>query len=163
MILGLVEKHLMMYVNIFLGFPSSTDGKESACNAGDSGSIPGWGRSPGEWNGNPLQYSCLENSVDRGAWWATVHGVAKSQHDWATNRFHFHICKDLLLGSLLSSIDQCACVYGSTKLFWLLLLYSKFWNQKIWDLQLCSYFSRLFLVFRVCWDSMCETYKNEKH
>ena len=81
MILGPVEKHLMMYVNIFLGFPSSTDGKESACNAGDSGSIPGWGRSPGEGNGNPLQYSCLENSVDRGAWWATVHGVAKSQHD----------------------------------------------------------------------------------
>ena len=48
-------------------------------NAGDSGCIPGWGRSPGKGNGNPLQYSCLENSMDRGAWWATVHGVAKSQ------------------------------------------------------------------------------------
>ena len=47
--------------------------------AGDPGSITGWGRSPGEGNGNPLQYSCLENSMDRGAWWATVHGVAKSQ------------------------------------------------------------------------------------
>ena len=53
--------------------------KESACNAGDLGSIPGSGRSPGEGNGNPLQYSCLENSMDGGAWWATVHGVAKSQ------------------------------------------------------------------------------------
>ena len=53
--------------------------KASACNAGDPGSIPGSGRSPGEGNGNPLQYSCLENPMGRGAWWATVHGVAKSQ------------------------------------------------------------------------------------
>ena len=53
--------------------------KASACNAGDVGSIPGSGRSPGEGNGNPLQYSCHENPMDRGAWWATVHGVAKSQ------------------------------------------------------------------------------------
>ena len=54
-------------------------GKESACNVGDVGSIPGLGRSPGEGNGNPLQCSCLENPMDRGAWWATVHGVTKSQ------------------------------------------------------------------------------------
>ena len=54
------------------------DGKESACNAGDPGSIPGLGRSPGEGNGNPLQYSCQENSMDRGTWWVTVHVVAKS-------------------------------------------------------------------------------------
>ena len=60
------------------GFPGSSDGKESACNAGDQGSIPGLGRSPGEGSGNPLQYSCLENPLDRGALWATVHGVAKS-------------------------------------------------------------------------------------
>ena len=60
-------------------FPAGSDGKESACNAGDLGSIPGLGRSSGEGNGNPLQYSCLENSTDRGACWATVHGVAKSQ------------------------------------------------------------------------------------
>ena len=51
--------------------------KVSACNAADSGLIPGLGRSPGEGNGNPLQYSCLENPMDGGAWWATVHGVAK--------------------------------------------------------------------------------------
>ena len=59
--------------------PFSSDGKASACNAGDLGSIPGSGRSPGEGNGNPLQYSCLENPMDGGAWGATVHRVAKSQ------------------------------------------------------------------------------------
>ena len=60
------------------GFPHSSVGKESACDAGDPGSIPGLGKSPGEGNGNLLQYSCLENSMDRGAWWTTVHGVEKS-------------------------------------------------------------------------------------
>ena len=63
------------------GFPGDSDGKESTCNAGTVGSIPGSGRSPGEGNGNPLQYSCLENSMDRGAWWATVYGVAQSLSD----------------------------------------------------------------------------------
>ena len=60
-------------------FPGGSDGKESACNAGDPSLIPGSGRSPGEWNGYTLQYSCLKNSTDRGAWQATVHGVTKSQ------------------------------------------------------------------------------------
>ena len=60
------------------GFSGGSDGKEFACNAGDLGSILGSKRSSREGNGNPLQYSCLENSMDRGAWWATVHGVAKS-------------------------------------------------------------------------------------
>ena len=60
------------------GFPGGSDSKVSVCNAGDLGSIPGSGRSPGEGKGNPLQYSCLESPMDRGAWWATVHGVAKS-------------------------------------------------------------------------------------
>ena len=59
---------------IMMSFPGGSDGKESACNAGDPGSIPGLGRPLGEENGNPLQYSCLENSMDRGAWQATVHG-----------------------------------------------------------------------------------------
>ena len=62
-----------------LGFPGGSESKESACNAGVLGSIPGLGRSPGEGNVNPLQYSCLENPIDRGACWATVHGVVKSQ------------------------------------------------------------------------------------
>ena len=61
-----------------LGFLGGSDGKESACNAGDLGSIPGSGRFPGEGNGHPFQYSGLENPMDRGAGWATVHGVAKS-------------------------------------------------------------------------------------
>ena len=59
------------------GFPGGSDGKESVHNAEDLALIPGWGRSPGEGNGNPLQYFCLENPVDRGAWPARVHGVAK--------------------------------------------------------------------------------------
>ena len=63
------------------GFPSSSAGKESTCNAGDMGSISGLGRSPGEGNGNPLQYSCLENPMDRRTWQATVHGVARVGHD----------------------------------------------------------------------------------
>ena len=62
-----------------MGFPGASDSKESIYNAGDLGSIPGSGRSPGEGNGNPLQYSYLENSMDRGAGWATVQGVSKSQ------------------------------------------------------------------------------------
>ena len=62
-----------------LGFPGGSEVKVSACNAGDLGSIPGSGRSPGERNGDSLQYSCLENPMDGGAWWATVHGVAKSR------------------------------------------------------------------------------------
>ena len=62
-----------------MGFPGGSDGKESAYNVGDLGSIPGLGRSPGGGHGNLLQYSCLESFTDRGAWWATVHGVTKSQ------------------------------------------------------------------------------------
>ena len=60
-----------------MSFPGGSDGKESACNAGDLGSIPGLRRSPGGGHGNPLQYSCLENPMDRGAWQAIVHGVTK--------------------------------------------------------------------------------------
>ena len=65
-----------------MGFPDGSMGKESTCNAGDTGdagSIPGSGRFPGGRKGNPLQYSCLKSPMDRGAWWDTVHGVAKSR------------------------------------------------------------------------------------
>ena len=62
-----------------MGFPGGSEGKESACNAGDLGLIPGLGRSPGGGHGNPLQYFCLENPMDRGAWQAMVHRVAQSQ------------------------------------------------------------------------------------
>ena len=61
------------------GFPGGSEVKASACNAGDPGSTPEWGRSPGEGNGSPLHYSCLENPMEGGAWYATVHGVTKSQ------------------------------------------------------------------------------------
>ena len=69
----------MLTIRYCLGFPGGLDCKESACNAGDSDLIPGLERSPGEGNGNPLQYSCLENPRDRGAWWAAVSGVAQSR------------------------------------------------------------------------------------
>jgi len=74
--------------------------KASACNVGDLGSIPGLGRSPGEGNGNSLQYSCLENPVDRGAWWATVHGVTKS---WTRLRNFTSLHHNLYLSIHLSA------------------------------------------------------------
>ena len=79
-------------VEIFSGGSVS---KASVYNAGDPGSIPGSGRSPGEGNGHPLRYSCLENSMDRGAWLAAAHGVAKSQTrlSYCTFTFYFHHCK----------------------------------------------------------------------
>ena len=67
-----------------MGFPDGSDGKESACNEGGRGSMPGSGRSLGEGNGNPLEYSCLGSPMDRGAWRATVHGVAESNTTEAT-------------------------------------------------------------------------------
>ena len=74
-------------------FPGSSDGKAYSYNVGDLGSISGLGRSPGEGNGNPPQYSCLENPMDQGAWWATVHGVSKS---W-TRLSNFILCKTYIL------------------------------------------------------------------
>ena len=84
-----------------MGFPRDSDGEESACNAGDQteGLIPRSGRAPGEGHGNPLQYSRLEDPMDRGAWWATAHGVAKSwtRHGWVWEPFEHH--------SALSSVE----------------------------------------------------------
>ena len=79
---GKYERHqetVGVFCNKAGGLPCSSNSKESACNAGDQGSIPGLGSSSGEGNGNPLHYSCLEKSMDREAWRATVHGVAESQ------------------------------------------------------------------------------------
>ena len=75
----------------FKGFPGGSDGKAFACNAGDLGLTPSLGRSPGEGNGYLLEYSCLENPMDRGAWWATVHGIAMSQTRLTDLHFHSHI------------------------------------------------------------------------
>ena len=81
---------------VLWGFLPSSVGKAFACNEGDLGLIPGLGRSPGEGNGNPLQYSCLENPMDRGAWWATVRGISRVRHDLALSLgaladFHIHV------------------------------------------------------------------------
>ena len=79
------KKKIALLISLAVGgFPRSSVGKESACNAGDLGSIPGSGRPPGEGNGNPLQYSCLESLMERGAWQSTVHGVARGGHNLVT-------------------------------------------------------------------------------
>ena len=81
------SRHLLISCLQFLG---GSDSKASACNSRDLGLIPGSGRSPGEGNGNPLQYSCLENSMNGGTWWAAVHGVAKSRTRLSDFIFTFH-------------------------------------------------------------------------
>ena len=73
-----------LFFYVYKDFPGGSEGKASVYNVGNLGSIPGLGRSPGEGNGNPLQYTCLENPMDRRAWWATVHGVARVGDDLAT-------------------------------------------------------------------------------
>ena len=89
-------------------FPGDWDDKKSACNAGELSSTPGSGRSPRGGNGNPFQHSCLENPMDRGAWQATVHGVAKSQtwlRDW-----HFHFQRvDIVPTAAWICLDQLLC------------------------------------------------------
>ena len=92
-----------------MGFPGGSDGKESACKMGDLGSIPGSGRSPGEENSYPLQYSCLENSMDRSAWWATVHGVAKSWTQLSNFHFTFFPLVTISLWVCFSSVNKFIC------------------------------------------------------
>ena len=92
-----IHIYMFIYVYIYIGLPWWLSGIESACSTKDLGSIPGLGRSPGGGCGNSLQYFCLENSMDRGAWWATVHGVT---HSWtclkrlssSSRRIYTHIC-----------------------------------------------------------------------
>ena len=87
-------------------FPCGSDGEATAHNPGDPGLISGWGRSPGEGNGTPLQHSCLENPMDGGAWWAAVHGLAKSRTQ--INNFTFFLFF-LLHVYLSSSVERGAC------------------------------------------------------
>ena len=92
-----VNKVISLFFNtlsrFIMGFPGGSEVKASASNAGDPGSFPGSGRYPGEGNGNPLQYSCLENPMDGGAWRATVHGSQRVGHDCATSlHFHSQVC-----------------------------------------------------------------------
>ena len=93
----LLGRKMMCMCASCMGLPDGSDIKESACDSGDWGSIPGSGRSPGEGNGNPLQYSCLGNSMDRGAWRVTVHGVARSWTRLSNLHFHFYFSLSLFI------------------------------------------------------------------
>ena len=96
-------------VYTYSGFPGGSVGKESACNAGDLALIPGLGRSPGEGNGNPLQYSCLENSKDRGAWWVTVQVVIHTVKYYSASKWKetgIHTTWTILEDIMLSKIGQ---------------------------------------------------------
>ena len=91
----------LLFGYIILGFTGGSAGKESVCNAGDLGLIPGLGRSPGEGNGNPLQYSCLKNSMDRGGLWATVHEAAELDRTegLSTHTLRTQLCLFCILSS----------------------------------------------------------------
>ena len=106
-----------------MGFPGGSDGKASACNVGDLGLIPGSGRSPGEGNGNPLQYSCLENSMEGGAWYTTVHGGVTNQTRLSSFTGSLHCeCRVLATGPPGKFPAKCfiSCLW--TRLFLLLML-----------------------------------------
>ena len=94
-------------------FPGGSDGKESACNAGNPGSISGLERCPGEGNGNPVLYYCLGNLTDRGGWWAAVHGVAKSWVRLNDGHFHFTFSSIKWLSMSGRTLD-----HSSEKLSW---------------------------------------------
>ena len=144
-LLNFISDHEMLIramVYSVLGFPGGSEVKASACNAGDLGSIPGSGRSPGEGNGNPLQYSCLENPMGGGAWWATVHGVAKSRTRLSDFTF--------------TSLNW-VFAYSSEKkfffvFFFLLLLYSKIWEYVWKD---AATFCLFFINFLAAYYKMC--------
>ena len=95
MLFYLVFEFVYLYL-LLIGLSWWLSGKESAYNAGDPGSISGSGRSPGEGNGNPLQYSCLENSVDRGAWWVKSVGTQRVGPDFTTKYTHVYLYKDFI-------------------------------------------------------------------
>ena len=92
-----------------MGFPRSSVGKKSACDVGDLGSIPGSGRSPGEGNGKPLQYSCLENPMGGGAWQAVVHGVTRVVYDFAAKPT---TTSDKVSDTLEYQLTEGVCVFG---------------------------------------------------
>ena len=99
-----------------MGFPGGSDGKEAFCNARDLGLTPGSGRSLAEGNGHPLQYSCLENPMDRGAWWGTVHGVAESGMTGQLTQLSG--ASSLHLPTLLSIGSGSSCITGRTHKTW---------------------------------------------
>ena len=100
-----------------MGFPGGSEVKASACIVGDLGLIPGSGRSPGEGNGNPLQYSYLENPMDRGAWWATVHGVSKSRTRLSNFTFTFTFISEFskVTGYKINTQKSLAFLYANNE------------------------------------------------
>ena len=106
---------------LFWGFPGDSDGKESSCNSGDLGLIPGLERSPGEGNGYSLRYSYLENPMDRGGWWATIHGVSKS---WMQLSTHKHLFSQVDLFRSTISKYAVTIILETTILFIIILIFS---------------------------------------
>ena len=109
------------------GLPCSSNSKESACNAWDQGLILESGRSSGEGNGNPLQYSCLENSMDREASWVTVHGLQRVGHDWATNTHANHPKEGQTSGSIVLQVSRAQSPSKRPWWPWLTFPVSPFW------------------------------------
>ena len=105
--------------SVIFGFLDGSNGKESVCNALDMGSIPGLGRYPGKGNGNPFHYSCLENSMGRGAWWATVHVSQRVGHNWVTNTFNAFFAASRVASSHLSLTLLLCLLYIHLKDSWL--------------------------------------------
>ena len=101
-------------------FPRGSDGKESICNAGGLGLIPG--RSPGEGNGYPLQYSCLQNPMDRGAWRATVYGSQRAGHEWVTKNTHTHTQSSGTSSFLICKLERAETDLAETSLIILVLI-----------------------------------------
>ena len=115
----------------------------SACNAGDLGSIPELGRSPGEGNGNPLQYSCLENPIDGGAWWATVHGVAQS---WTQLSDFTSLWRNVCSSPLSVFMLRCVCC---CRVWWILCTFWISVPYLVYDSQTFSPIA--WFSFSLCW------------
>ena len=127
-----------------MGFPGGSDGKESTCNSGDLGSIPGLGRSPGEGHSNSVQYFCLENPMDRGAWWATVQGLQRVRHNWS-NLIHTHTviyltyyCKMRKWRKSIESYINWNCMYSLDIMINCTQLMPSFFFCPLLDIQLHS-------------------------
>ena len=127
---------MMTYEAPYRDFPGGSEVKASACNAGDLGSIPGLGRSPGEGNGNPLQCSCLENPMDGGAWWTTVHRVTKSQTGLSDLTFTFTFHDDLQDLLELTPRKEVLFIIGD-------------WNEKVESQEIPGVTSSLALEYRM--------------
>ena len=107
----IIEKPREFQKNFYFCFPDSSDGKECACNARDPDLIPGSGKSSGEGNDSPLQYSCLENPTDRGAWQATGHGVTNSR-TWLSDWHFFFFASSAMLKPLIVQITWITMTWG---------------------------------------------------